>query len=133
MNDDVFAPIPEDEESLKQYIDECKLALKAIRRDRDEAEEVVTLNEIGNTYRKLGDNDNALGSYFQSLQVTLETEEAVWEAATRFYIALVYIDTDNLPQAEFELEQAYDHFMAANHPQTEIVYRKLEEVRNMKS
>ena len=132
MKDDTFEPVFEDDESLSQYIDECKHALKAIRRDRDEAEEVITLNEMGSIYRKMGDNDNALGTYFQSLQVALEAEEALWEAATRFYIAEVYIETDNLHAAEFELEQALVSFEAAKHPQTEIVQKKLDEVRGMK-
>ena len=133
MNDEFpDAPI-EDENSLRQEIGDYKIALKMVKRSDNSSEEVVTLNELATIYRKLGDYDNALNTFIESRQVTMEVEEEVWQAATRFYIALVYIDTDNLGAAEFELEQSLECFEAAKHPQTDIVRAKLDEVRVMKA
>ena len=133
MNDEFPAETVEDVHSLRQEIDDYKVALKMVKRSDNSSEEVVTLNELATIYRKLGEYDNALNTFIESLQVTMEVEEEVWQAATRFYIALVYIDTDNLGAAEFELEQSLDCFEAAQHPQTDIVRAKLEKVRAMKN
>lgn len=134
MNDKFYGDdFQEDENSLREEIEDYKIALKMVKRGNFSSEEVTTLNELGDIYRKLGDNDSALSTFIESLQVTMEVDEEVWQAATRFYIALVYIDTGNLGAAEFELEQSLECFVAAKHPQTDIVRDKLEEVRALKS
>ena len=134
MDDKFFGDeFQEDENSLREEIDDYRIALKMVKRENRSAEEVITLNELGAIYCKLGEHENALNTFIESLQVTMEVEEVEWQAATRFYIALVYMDTGNLGAAEFELEQSLECFEAANHPQTDIVRAKLDEVRTMKA
>jgi tetratricopeptide (TPR) repeat protein len=97
-------------------LSDLELALKHVRRKGDTKEEINLLNEIGNIHCQMGNHDIGLGYFF--------------EAITRFYIAMAYMKTDNLPAAEFELEQAIDYFEASDHPQVEVVRSKLKEVRS---
>lgn len=115
---------------MKQDLSDLELALKHVRRNRDTKEEINILNEIGNIHCQAGNYDEGMGYYFEALQSALGMEKKDLESITRFYIAMAYIKTDNLPAAEFELEQAIDYFEASDHPQVEIVRSKLKEVRS---
>lgn len=130
MEDFQDIPISEPQSDLKQDLSDLELALKHVRRNRDTNEEINILNEIGNLHCQMGNYDEGMGYYFEALQSALGMERKELESITRFYIAMAYIKTDNLPAAEFELEQAIDYFEASEHPQLEIVRSKLKEVRS---
>lgn len=123
-------PTSDPHSEIMQDLSDLELALKHVRRNRDIKEEINILNEIGNLHCKMGNFDIGLGYFFESLQSALGMEKKDLESITRFYIAMAYIKTDNLPAAEFELEQAIDYFEASEHPQVEIVRSKLKEVRS---
>lgn len=130
MEDFQDIPISEPQSDMKQDLSDLELALKHVRRNRDTKEEINILNEIGNLHCLEGNYDIGLGYFFEALQSALGMERKELESITRFYIAMAYIKTDNLPAAEFELEQAIDYFEASEHPQLEIVRSKLKEVRS---
>jgi tetratricopeptide (TPR) repeat protein len=111
-------------------LSDLELALKHVRRKGDTKEEINLLNEIGNIHCQMGNHDIGLGYFFEALQSALGMEKKDQESITRFYIAMAYMKTDNLPAAEFELEQAIDYFEASDHPQVEVVRSKLKEVRS---
>ena len=123
-------PIEDPHAELLQDIQDLKLALKHIRREGDLVEEINTINEIGNLHCKMHKHEEGLGYFFEALQVALGFERNDLESITRFYIAMAYMNTDNMGAAEFELEQALPYFEASDHPQLELVREKLNQARS---
>lgn len=114
----------------QSVINQHEQALTDARKGGDRKAEVKALNDLGNTYRDMGEGSSAIGFYEQALSITRDIDDTEAQGSTLWNMSLAVSRLDGRLRAIELAKVALVLYEANDDPTAETVRKQLAEWRS---